>query len=477
MRPPTPKPLPVAPIDDLPDVLPADPPWPRVREVIPIPVELLPDVLPARPGLRETLMPFYWMYAAFEWTFGVVCLIVGLAVLSVIPVVQFVTLGYLLEVSGRIARTARYRDVSSIPWSRLLGMRLFALVSVVPLLFRHGFIGARKAARLGYFVAGAWLLLLPLRFVSSYALSAELIAPGSPTARAWRAGLVALTILTGILILPALFLLLLLCRALAAWWHGGRFILFGRLLHGYREARDAVWEYVVSLRLPYYFWLGLRGFVGTMAWLVVPISLIVLGRLIGQQGSQQAGGVGFVVGFAGAVMLLFVLLQLPFLQVRFAAENRFLALFEWDAVVRQFCRAPTSFSIACAGVLLLALPLYLLKIEVGPREATGLPGQAFLYQARLLLLDETLLTRFPELVFIVFILPARVLSGWAYARSIQCRFWWGNYVLIPLAFVATVPVAAFYVLAVFLSQYTSWNGLASLYEQHAFLLPIPFVGM
>ena len=34
-----------------------------------------------------------------------------------------------------------------------------------------------------------------------------------------------------------------------------------------------------------------------------------------------------------------------------------------------------------------------------------------------------------------------------------------------------------YVLIVFLAQYTSWGGAASLYEQHAFLLPVPFVQM
>jgi hypothetical protein len=479
MRPPASNPLPVVPIDDPPDVLPADPPRRVVLEVLPaseqappVAVQPLPDALPALPGLRDTLRPFYWMYTAFEWAFGIPCLIVALAVLSVIPVVQFVTLGYLLEVSGRIARTARWRD--RLPRG-LTGFGLY----LGQLLLRLGscFIGVRQAARLGYFVLGAWLLLLPLRFVSSYALSAQLIDPDGPTARAWRIGLIVLTMLTAALILPALFLMLLFCRALAAWWHGEPFVLLGRLRHGYSEARDAVWEFVVSLRLPYYLWLGFRGLFGTLAWLVVPITLIVLGRLIGQQGTQQAGGVGFLVGFAGAVMLMFVVVQLPFLQVRFAAENRFLALFEWDRVVRQFCRAPLAFAIACIAVLVFALPLYLLKIEVGPREATEVPGQAFLYQARLLLLDETLFTRFPELVFIVFILPARVLSGWAYARSVRCRFRWWNYGLIPVAFATTLPVVAFYVLAVFLSQYTSWKGLASLYEQHAFLLPVPFVGM
>ena len=40
-----------------------------------------------------------------------------------------------------------------------------------------------------------------------------------------------------------------------------------------------------------------------------------------------------------------------------------------------------------------------------------------------------------------------------------------------------VPTAAVYVLIVFFSQYAAWNGIWSLYEQHAFLLPVPFMGM
>ena len=39
-----------------------------------------------------------------------------------------------------------------------------------------------------------------------------------------------------------------------------------------------------------------------------------------------------------------------------------------------------------------------------------------------------------------------------------------------------LPTAGFYVLLVVLTQYTSWEGVASLYEQHAFLLPVPFMG-
>jgi hypothetical protein len=42
---------------------------------------------------------------------------------------------------------------------------------------------------------------------------------------------------------------------------------------------------------------------------------------------------------------------------------------------------------------------------------------------------------------------------------------------------AIVAAALFYVLIVFLAQYTSWGGASSLYEQHAFLLPVPFFRM
>ena len=104
--------------------------------------------------------------------------------------------------------------------------------------------------------------------------------------------------------------------------------------------------------------------------------------------------------------------------------------------------------------LLSALPLYLLKIEMVPREAAWLPG----------------------LVFIAFIYPSRLLTGWALARAKRReapRHWFFRWTgWLPL-----LPAAGFYVLVVYFTQFTSWNGIASLYEQHAFLLPVPFFGM
>jgi hypothetical protein len=349
------------------------------------------------------------------WIFGAMTLIAGLAVLAAIPIAQFLSLGYLLEASGRVARTGRLRD---------------------------GFIGVRLAARLGGIVLGAWLVLLPVRFVASLARSAQLIQPDGPVAVRWRTALTVVTVLA-------------LAHIVAACSRGGKlryflwpftnpFWLVRRLWRGgyFAEARDAVWNTMISLRLPYYFSVGLRGFFGTLAWLVIPVTLMALGHKVP------------VLGFLGAFALGIVVLYLPFLQARFAAANRLRALFELRGIRAGFRRAPLAYTVALLMTLVLAVPLYLLKIEMVPREAAWLPS-AF---------------------FISFMFPARLATGWAYGYS-QRRPVNRHWLLRLTARLAMLPAAAFYVLIVFFSQYTAWEGVASLYEQHAFLLPVPFMGM
>jgi len=358
------------------------------------------------------------IYSIGEWLFGFAILMIGLSVLAAMPVLQFLSLGYLLEAGGRVARTGRLRD---------------------------GFIGVRLAARLGGLVLGCWLVLLPLRFVSDLAYSAQIIDPGGRAAAAWRIGLFVLMGLCGLHIGIA-------CA------RGGRLRYFvwpfnfvwviRRFLRGgyYAEARDAVWDTARSLRLPYYFSLGLRGFLGAFAWLALPVTLLALGRL--------STPLAPLVGLFGALLLTLVLIYLPFLQMRLAMKNRLSAVFEIREVRRNFQSAPWAFAVSFVATLLFALPLYLLKIEMVPREAAWLPS----------------------LVFITFIFPARLLTGWALGLAIHRaapRHWFFRWTgRLPF-----VPIAGLYVLIVFFTQYTSWNGVWSLYEQHAFLVPVPFFGM
>jgi hypothetical protein len=356
--------------------------------------------------------------SVLEWLFGAIALLVGLAVLAALPVVQFLSLGYLLEAGGRIARTGRVRD---------------------------GFIGVRLAARLGGIVAASWLLLLPVRLLADLACSAQIIDPGSPSAEAWRRGLFVLIAITAVHIGAA-------CarggRLRHFLWPFNIVWLIRRLIRGgyYAEARDAVWNTAASLRLPYYFWLGFRGFVMALAWLAVPVTLLAAG--------QYPSPAATLIGWVGALMLAWVVMHLPFLQIRMAADNRLAAGFDLRGARAEFRRAPWAFAFALVLTLAFALPLYLLKIEIIPRDAAWLPS----------------------LVFIAFIFPARLLTGWAVARAhrrLTSRHWFFRLTgRLPL-----LPAALFYVMVVFFTQYTSWNGVFSLYEQHAFLLPVPFIGM
>ena len=92
----------------------------------------LAEARPARPGGRggcagrSARSPRGW-----SGCLGAASLVVGLSALAAIPVAQFLSLGYLLEASGRVARSGRLRD---------------------------GWIGVRRAARVGGIVAGCLAL-------------------------------------------------------------------------------------------------------------------------------------------------------------------------------------------------------------------------------------------------------------------------------------------------------------------------------
>ncbi|WP_165231096.1 hypothetical protein [Aquisphaera insulae] len=353
--------------------------------------------------------------SAVGWMFGLASMAVGLAVLAALPVVQLVSLGYLLECSARVALTGRLRD---------------------------GFLGIREAGRIGRLALGTFLSTLPLALAGSYASSADLIDPGGKAARGWHGIVAILAVMT-------------LGHVFCAWARGGKlryflwppgspFWLVRQLRAGglYTRTRDGFWSFVEGLSLPYYFRLGLMAFLGTAAWLLLPASLIA------------AAGRFPLLGVLGVVLLAIVAPSLPFLQVRYAVEGDASALLSLRPIRERFRRAPWAFAFALMVLLVGSVPLYLLKIEMIPREAAWLES----------------------LVFVIFLAPAHLLVGWAYARSGR-RLYPRHWTIRTLGRLLIIPVALFYVLVVFLSQFTSWGGIWSLYEQHAFLLPVPFLSM
>lgn len=363
--------------------------------------------------LRHPVRASFWFIRSL---FGILSLILLLALIAAVPVVNFLALGYLLEVEGRVARSGRLRDA-------------FPLLEIAP--------------RLGSIALGVWLFLLPLRFLSDAAADARVIAPEGRAA-------ITLTILTVIAaIVIALHLLLAISR-------GGSFSCFFRPIKNLRSfvtrvrsgtfwssADGHVREFVATMKLRHHFWLGLRGYFGALFWLLPPTALFAVAR--------KTEGPGILISILGGIWLVIVFSWLPFLQARFASQNRMRAFFELRQTRQLIARAPMAWLLAVVFVSVLALPLYLFKIVAPPSDALF----------------------FITPVFIASIYPAKVLAGWAYHRAVSRPhratwiFRWGSRI-------AVTAILAAYMFLLFFTPAISEHGKAVLFEHHAYLLPVPF---
>jgi hypothetical protein len=358
-------------------------------------------------GIRSRVAAFY------NAIWGVASLAVGLAILAAIPVVNLLCLGYLLHGAGRVADTGR---------------------------LAAGFPGIAKASRIGKIAFGTWLVLWPLRGISQLADAAFLIDPHG-AAKRWQ-------------IVVTVVLILTVCHILWACVRGGRLrdflwpapIKFLRWLRSsgkYVALRDAVCDYLLGLRLPFYWKFGLKGAIGSLFWLVPPIAILLTA-------SKLPEGPAAALSFIGGLALLPAAIYLPLLQVRFAQTGTLNAFQELGTVRDWFGRQPMCLTIGTGVVLASAVPLYLLKIELTPEEIRWLPA----------------------LVFTVFAWPARLLIARLAAvaqRRDNAAHWAWRWIWR----LVTLGLATGYVLAVYLSQYLSWEGTASLLDQHAFLVPGP----
>jgi len=372
-------------------------------------------------GLSPCPDPLRHPFRALGWLVmlvaGIVSLLVILAVLAAIPGANVLALGYMLEAEGRVARSGRLRD--GLP-----------LAGILP--------------RLGAVAVGTWLWLLVVRLVTQAAVDAALVAPGGGVAMAWERARIVTVVGVGLHLTAALFA-------------GGTLESFFRPIRNVRllvrEVRAgtawstaaAALEHVLELVRPgRLFWLGLRGFLGALAWLVVPTVLFSALR-------HTRRPVEILVTLVGAVLLAVVLAVVPFMQARFAADPRWRAFGEVAAVRELYRRAPLAMVTAVVLLYGLSLPLSLLKVLVPPRDA-------------LLFITP---------IFVLTIYPARLVVGWAtaYAGRRPRRQWLA---VRAVALLALLPLMGLFLFLLFLTPTIGALGRRVLFDHHSLLLPTPF---
>ncbi|MCY2966189.1 MAG: hypothetical protein NT069_21590, partial [Planctomycetota bacterium] len=360
---------------------------------------------------RMILAVFRGIGWLFTTLFGIASLIVLLAVVAAIPIVNFLALGYLLEVEGRVARSGRLRDA-------------FPLLALAP--------------RLGSIALGLWLCTIPLRMYSHFVNDAHLIDPGSPS----DAGLQMSLIVVSVLAATHMSLAVARGGTLGCFFRPLKNVLWiaRRLRDGdyWETAEREVANFVTGLRLKHHFLLGVKGFVGALAWLLIPTALFAA--------ASKTEGPPILVTLFGGFLLVPVLLWVPFLQAHLAAENRLGAMFELKSVRELYKHAPFSWLITILITLLLALPMYLFKAAMPPRDALWLV----------------------TIVFVVSIYPAKVLTGWAYYRAThrekRTHWLWRWICWLP-----SVPLTVFYVFLLYFTQFIGKYGKLTLFEHHSFL--------
>lgn len=369
---------------------------------------------PFPPPLRHPLRALAWIVTVGV---GLASMLLLLAILAAIPPLNILALGVMLEAEGRVARSGRLRD--GVPFAGAL-------------------------PRLGTIVVGTWAWLLVVRVVTQAAADALLVDPAGPSARFWALARPVAAVLVGLHLVAALF-------------DGGSAAAFLRPLRGVRRlvaavraggawgraaaALEAVAAAIAPGRLA---WLGARGFVGALAWLVVPTILFSALR-------DTTKPAGALVTLVGAALLAVVLSWVPFLQARFAAGGRFAAFREVAAVREMWRRAPVVMLLAIVVLYGLSLPLSLFKIFAAPRDVV----------------------LFLTPIFVVTIYPARIAVGWAthFAAARPRRR--PLLLRLPVTLLFLVGMAA-YLFLLFFTPAIDALGRRTLFDHHALLLPTPF---
>ncbi len=426
------------------------------------------DEIAILPNQSYRSWPFRWAVGCrwfFDQILGFFSMVVIVAIGASIPIVQLISFGFLLDVSGRVARSGRLRD---------------------------GFSGVNRAALVGRGLLGTFLCLLPLYLIGEFWYASFLIDPSSSTTQVLRAVQIVLAVALIGHILAAWFCgaklryfvwPLLAPLSLSLWtlrltlasrwlhpvvrffcWPFSRHlandlaqvprlknwflpaIVFDQIRHRrlWSDARDGLWAFLGEVPTWRLFQLGLVGFLGSFLWLLLPTLMMIVA-------TSQNSPTTILMGLAGTVLSTAVFSVLLPLQTEFATSGKGRDLFRLDLFWARVRQAPIWYLLAILTTLALAIPLFLLKIEQVPPELRWTLSLLFVFTGWL----------------------SRLALGWAHGRALRAARWRHWSWSIPTVLLI-LPLSFSFVFILFITRYISWHGVWSLIENPVFLLPAPF---
>jgi hypothetical protein len=367
------------------------------------------------PGFWHPLRSLWW---CLHIGFGVLCIVLTLAVLAAIPALNILALGYLIEPQRRVAVSGRLRD----------GFPLMIL-----------------APRLGIMLLCVLLFQLPLRFQATR-VSDAMVLLGPDHART-QAFATALTVMQWFIGTHLVFAILngstLSCylRPIRNLRRGLKLLLTSA---GRSELSVGI-DLVISILQPLrHFLAGLRAYFGAVIWLIIPASL-----LVAYSPPDRVKPVFGLLAAIGVVLMILVVAWLPFLQVQQIVAGRFKAILAVREIRRRIRTAPFAWMFSTILFCVMTLPLYLGKVRLPPADA-------------LLILTP---------VFVVLIYPARLAVAWAWHRGSRPTPARRLYHVV--ARLLMIPILAVYAIFLLLTPTISELGRAAPFENPAFLGPLP----
>lgn len=381
----------------------------------------LQNLPPMPPIWQHPVRATLWLMNA---CLGLLMLTALLAFAATLPVINVLVLGYLMEVQGRVARTGKLRSA-------------FYLIPA--------------AHRLGVIVLTVSLFLWPISFLGSVTRDSWLLSLGGNTTWLLATLLALLCILTTVHLLLAIGCGGSLARfirpvsnirRLRQWLRNGTY---------WDQAHLQILEFVAAFRFLHMIRLGLLALAATYVWLSLPALLFTSLDDLTSRWQQ-------LTLLVGSVSMTVMFLWMPMLLAHVAAEDRLAAIVELNTVRKLAGRLP--FRWALASAILFACSILPMLYEALLKNR--LPPHTVRWDLML--------------VFLVTIVPARLLTGWVYHRCVHCeprehswswRAWqWGNGMLLCAG-------VGYYVYFLYLAQTGGELGKLVVWQFHAFLLPFP----